>query len=118
MLLALTGATGFIGQHLLRELPKHGHRLRVLLRKPSSMPMQCASAVIGDLARPLNMSAALEGVDVVIHWSTTTAGKLSRCAFHRRRAEYCCLGANMDPFPATVPVPALALHSSSRGLAH
>jgi nucleoside-diphosphate-sugar epimerase len=67
MLLALTGATGFIGQYLLRELAQRGHRLRVLLRRPSSVPMQCASAVIGDLARPINMSAALEGVDAVIH---------------------------------------------------
>jgi nucleoside-diphosphate-sugar epimerase len=67
MLLALTGSTGFIGQHLLRELPKRGYRLRVLLRRPASVPMQTASAVIGDLARPQNMSAALEGVDAVIH---------------------------------------------------
>jgi nucleoside-diphosphate-sugar epimerase len=67
MLLALTGATGFIGQHLLRELPKHGYRLRMLLRRPASVPMRTASAVIGDLARPQNMSAALEGVDAVIH---------------------------------------------------
>jgi nucleoside-diphosphate-sugar epimerase len=74
MLLALTGATGFIGQYLLRELPKRGHRLRVLLRHPSSVPMQCASAVIGDLARPRNMSAALEGVDGVIHSAGFTHG--------------------------------------------
>jgi nucleoside-diphosphate-sugar epimerase len=67
MLLALTGATGFIGQHLLRELPKGGHRLRVLLRRPATAPLNAASAVIGDLARPMNMSAALEGVDAVIH---------------------------------------------------
>lgn len=67
MLLALTGATGFIGQHLLRELPKRGHRLRLLLRRPAAAPMDAASAVIGDLARPQNMSAALEGVDAVIH---------------------------------------------------
>jgi UDP-glucose 4-epimerase len=74
MLLALTGATGFIGQYLLRELPKRGHRLRVLLRRPSAVPMQCASAVIGDLARPRNMSAALEGVDAVIHSAGFTHG--------------------------------------------
>src|SRR4249920_1940254 len=67
MLLALTGATGFIGQHLLRELPKRGHRLRVLLRRPLDVPIKAASAVIGDLARPRNMAAALEGVDAVIH---------------------------------------------------
>src|SRR6266566_6973907 len=74
MLLALTGATGFIGQYLLRELPKRGYKLRVLLRNPTSMPMQCASAVIGDLARPRNMSAALEGADAVIHSAGFTHG--------------------------------------------
>src|SRR5580700_395046 len=67
MVLALTGATGFIGQHLVRELPKRGYRLRLLLRRPASVPMQTASAVIGDLDRPLNLSIALEGVDAVIH---------------------------------------------------
>jgi nucleoside-diphosphate-sugar epimerase len=67
MLLALTGATGFIGQYLLRELPKRGYRLRVLLRRPVSLPTWTASAVIGDLTRPRNMSSALEGVDAVIH---------------------------------------------------
>ncbi|MGA7489258.1 MAG: NAD-dependent epimerase/dehydratase family protein, partial [Xanthobacteraceae bacterium] len=66
-LIALTGATGFIGQHLLRELPKRGYRLRVLLRRPSIVPMESASAVVGDLARPQNMSAALADVDAVIH---------------------------------------------------
>jgi nucleoside-diphosphate-sugar epimerase len=67
MLLALTGATGFIGQYLLREMPKRGHRVRALLRRPVSLPSETASAVIGDLARPQNMSAALAGVDAVVH---------------------------------------------------
>ena len=67
MLIALTGATGFIGQYLLQEMPKRGHRVRALLRRPASMPVDASSAVIGDLTRPQNMSAALEGVDAVIH---------------------------------------------------
>ena len=66
-LVALTGATGFIGQYLLRELPKRGYRLRVLLRRPSDAPLDCASAVVGDLARPQNMAAALADVNSVIH---------------------------------------------------
>jgi UDP-glucose 4-epimerase len=66
-LIALTGATGFIGQYLLRELPKRGYRLRVLLRRPSVMPLESASAVVGDLARPQNMAAALADVSAVIH---------------------------------------------------
>jgi UDP-glucose 4-epimerase len=66
-LVALTGATGFIGQYLLSELPKRGYRLRLLLRRPSVAPLSSASAVIGDLTRPQNMSEALAGVDAVIH---------------------------------------------------
>ena len=66
-LIALTGATGFIGQHLLHELPKRGYRLRVLLRRPTAVPLELASAVVGDLARPQNMTAALADVDAVIH---------------------------------------------------
>jgi UDP-glucose 4-epimerase len=66
-LVALTGATGFIGQYLLRELPRRGYRLRVLLRRPSSVPLDCASALIGDLAQPYNMTEALADVDAVIH---------------------------------------------------
>jgi len=66
-LIALTGATGFIGQHLLKELPKRGYRIRVLLRRPSEVPEGATSAVIGDIAQPYNMAAALRDVDMVIH---------------------------------------------------
>src|SRR6266403_4792431 len=65
--IALTGGTGFIGQYVLRELTSRGYRLRVLLRRPTTLPMECASAVVGDLARPQNMSAALADADAVIH---------------------------------------------------
>lgn len=73
-LVALTGATGFIGRHLLRELPQRGYRFRVLLRRPVDVPLDCYSAVIGDLARPQNLSAALSGVDAVIHSAAVPAG--------------------------------------------
>jgi nucleoside-diphosphate-sugar epimerase len=74
MLIVLTGATGFIGQYLLRELPKHSHRVRVLLRRPSLAPLPGASAVIGDLLRVQNLAAALEDVDAVIHSAGFTYG--------------------------------------------
>jgi UDP-glucose 4-epimerase len=68
MLIALTGATGFIGQYLLAELPKRGHRVRVLLRRPTpAMQSHMTAAVIGDLRYPRNLAAALEGVDAIIH---------------------------------------------------
>lgn len=66
-LIALTGATGFIGRFLLNELPRRGYRVRVLLRRPSEVQEGAASAVIGDIASPQNMAAALRDVDMVIH---------------------------------------------------
>jgi uncharacterized protein YbjT (DUF2867 family) len=66
-LIALTGATGFIGRHLLAALSARGDRVRVLLRRPVAVPEGASSAVVGDLARPMNMAAALSGVDAVVH---------------------------------------------------
>lgn len=66
-LVALTGATGFIGRHLLAALTERGYRVRVLLRRPVEVPPGAASAVVGDLTRPINMAAALSDVDAVVH---------------------------------------------------
>ncbi len=65
--IALTGATGFVGRFLVRDLMRRGYRLRVLLRKPVDIPVEADSAVIGDLTQPQNMSEALKNVDAVIH---------------------------------------------------
>ncbi len=68
MLIALTGATGFIGRYLLEHLPKRGHRVRVLLRAPVvAMPTHLSGAVIGDLRYPHNLATALADVDAIIH---------------------------------------------------
>ncbi|KAB1076233.1 NAD-dependent epimerase/dehydratase family protein [Methylobacterium planeticum] len=66
-LVALTGATGFIGRHLLRALSARGYRVRVLLRRPIAVPEGASSAVVGDLTRPMNMAAALTDVDAIVH---------------------------------------------------
>ena len=66
-LIALTGATGFIGRALVREFLARGYRVRVLLRRPSAVPIECSSAVIGDLARLRNMKDAFQDADFVIH---------------------------------------------------
>lgn len=65
--IALTGATGFIGRYLARELPRRGYQVRILLRKPSAAPFDCTSAVIGDLARLQITKDAFAGVDAVVH---------------------------------------------------
>lgn len=65
--IALTGATGFIGRRLLRLLPAKGYRLRVLLRRPGEIPTEAASAAIGDLAAPHSLHEALRGAEIVVH---------------------------------------------------
>jgi nucleoside-diphosphate-sugar epimerase len=66
-LIALTGSTGFIGQAVLAGLSRRGMNVRVLLRRPMNVPEAASSAVIGDLASPQNMAAALRDVDAVVH---------------------------------------------------
>jgi UDP-glucose 4-epimerase len=66
-MIALTGVTGFIGGYLLGGLLREGYAVRVLLRRPAQLSADCTNAVIGDLERPINMAAALAGVDTVIH---------------------------------------------------
>lgn len=73
-LIALTGATGFIGQHLLAALPAQGFRVRALLRRPAELPASATGAVIGDIARPQNMAAALADVDAIVHSAALTPG--------------------------------------------
>ncbi|WP_074446518.1 NAD-dependent epimerase/dehydratase family protein [Saliniramus fredricksonii] len=66
-LIALTGATGFIGRHLMEDLSRRGYRLRVLLRRPVPEFTTGEQVLIGDLASPINLTEAMRGVDYVIH---------------------------------------------------
>ncbi|NVO15761.1 MAG: NAD(P)H-binding protein [Rhodoplanes sp.] len=79
-LIAVTGATGFIGRHLLQALPAQGFRVRALLRRPAELPAEATGAVIGDIARPQNMAAALEGVDAIVHSAALTPDLTGRPA--------------------------------------
>lgn len=72
-LIALTGATGFIGRSLLSHLRASGYRVRVLFRRPVVDMPDADSAVIGDLVRPINLAKALEDVDVIVHSAGLTA---------------------------------------------
>ena len=66
-LIALTGATGFVGRHLMADLARRGYRLRILLRRPVPEFTTGEQVLIGDLASPVNLNEAMRGVDYVIH---------------------------------------------------
>ena len=68
---ALTGATGFIGQNLLTALDTSGYRTRALTRKPRTGSV---AWVHGDLNNPQALDELVEGCAAVIHCAGTVRG--------------------------------------------
>src|SRR5436309_2687258 len=62
----LTGATGYLGSQIARELAHRGAPFRVLVRDPARAPAKC-EVVAGDLLDAEALRKALVGVDRVIH---------------------------------------------------
>jgi nucleoside-diphosphate-sugar epimerase len=70
MKVALTGATGFIGSHILTELQGHGHEVAALVRDPSQADIVAGRgaipAVVDLYDRPAVVQL-LSGADAAIH---------------------------------------------------
>ncbi len=66
MIIALTGATGFLGGHVLRRAVEAGHNVRALTRKPQS-PRPGIEWITGSLDNAASLSTLCEGADAVIH---------------------------------------------------
>lgn len=70
----MTGASGFIGSHLLQHLNEKNHQLSLLVRTPTTQQIKgrpslpaSAQLIIGDLMDSTCYLQALEEVDTVIH---------------------------------------------------
>lgn len=66
MILAVTGGTGFVGQHLLRLAVELGHNVRALARS-AQPPMPGVEWIWGDLNSPSISAQLCLGADAVIH---------------------------------------------------
>lgn len=66
----VTGATGFVGSHVARELAGRGAALRLLTRRTSNLAnlegLQAETAT-GDLLEPESLRTAVRGCDAVMH---------------------------------------------------
>lgn len=69
--LALTGATGFVGGHVLAAAQTAGHRIRALTRRPQP-PRAGVDWVPGDLADQTSLERLVAGADVVVHVAGVT----------------------------------------------
>lgn len=64
----VTGATGFLGSHLLQALRADGHEVQCLVRRNApSVTDAGATAIRGDVLDPEAVSRATEGCEVVFH---------------------------------------------------
>ena len=69
-LVAVTGATGFVGPHLVAALARRGWRLRLLVRRWSPLPSLAgvdADLVLGDLSSEQALRQLVDGADAVVH---------------------------------------------------
>lgn len=66
----ITGATGFVGRRIARELYLRGKKLKCLVRKTSHLDVLKdidAEFVYGDITHPSSLEEAVKGVDAIIH---------------------------------------------------
>lgn len=77
MSLLLTGASGFLGHHVLEALASRRPRLLVLPEDPALLELRQRAEleiVLGDLTRPETLPHALEGVQQVVHLAGSVNG--------------------------------------------
>lgn len=73
MKLAITGATGFVGSHLLDRALEAGHEVRALTRRPQE-PRAGVTWIAGALDRPKSLAELCEGASAVIHVAGVLTG--------------------------------------------
>ena len=87
MKIAITGATGFLGRYIVRQLAGAGHELRCLHRPTSDRSgfndvRGAIEWLPGDLGDPAVISRLVDGSHAVVHGAVQWAGPLNRSASH------------------------------------
>jgi nucleoside-diphosphate-sugar epimerase len=110
----VTGATGFIGHHVVQTLLEQGEPVRCLVRPTSdlrTLPTERLSLAYGDITEPEGLATTVAGVKVVYHLAASLTARSAQ-AFHsvneigtRNLAEAC---ARSGSTPVLVVLSSLA----------
>lgn len=74
----VTGATGFVGSHLVDQLLARGHQVSALVRAPhraSALAVRGVRLITGDLAATDAIAEAVAGQDVIYHSAAMTGAR-------------------------------------------
>ncbi len=112
--IALTGATGFVGGHLLRRLLERGHTVRALARQPQRLREAAKTGrleiVAGDLRDASALDSLLAGADALVHVAGLVKARQRREFFevNAEATERLMLEAARRGVPRVVHVSSLA----------
>jgi len=72
----VTGASGFVGRHMLNRLAADGRPLRAMIRERSTAHIPGGVEVVGsDLTRPDSLPEAVRGIQVIVHCAAIAADR-------------------------------------------
>ncbi|MBO0777927.1 MAG: complex I NDUFA9 subunit family protein [Ktedonobacteraceae bacterium] len=81
-MILITGATGYIGRHLVARLVAQGERPRCLVRDvqraANILPVDNVDLVQGDTTQAETLPSAVQGVDTIVHAAFVTADRKQR----------------------------------------
>ena len=69
-MILITGATGFVGGHLVKRMRQEGQKVRAIVRTPGKAQALAdlgVEVVPGDISDPVSLEAAAKGCDAIIH---------------------------------------------------
>ena len=85
----VTGASGFVGQHLVKALINQGYRPRALVRDPNknlTLPDN-AEVVAGDVLQPASLRNAVDGMEVVFHCAAAVGNHFTKAEIYQVNLE-------------------------------
>jgi 2-alkyl-3-oxoalkanoate reductase len=114
MRIALTGATGFVGQAILTALQKEGHQVQALTRRANDVDKSEANLnwILGDLLDPTSLDKLVQNTDILIHCAGVIKGRPAD--FYKGNVEatgYLVLAASRAKLKRIVHISSIAARS-------